>query len=58
MTLYLLPAVNMKLRPKLWSDLKPGTRVVSHSFNMEDWKPEKTEDIGGTEILLWVIRKR
>ncbi|HYL73371.1 MAG TPA: methyltransferase domain-containing protein [Bryobacteraceae bacterium] len=57
-TLYLLPAVNMKLRPKLWSDLKPGTRVVSHSFDMEDWKPEKTEDIGGTEILLWVIRKR
>jgi len=56
-TLYLLPDVNMKLRPKLWSDLKPGTRVVSHSFDMEDWKPEKTEDVNGTQILLWRIVK-
>ena len=39
--LYLLPEINLKLRPKLWRDLKPGTRVVSHSFDMGDWKPEK-----------------
>ena len=39
--LYLLPAVNLKLRPKLLKDLKPGTRVVSHEFGMGDWKPEK-----------------
>ena len=55
-TLYLLPSVNMKLRPKLWRELKPGTRVVSHTFDMEDWKPEKVEDVGGSQIFLWVIR--
>jgi SAM-dependent methyltransferase len=57
-TLYLLPSVNMKLRPKLWRDLKPGTRVVSHSFDMEDWKPEKVEEVGGSEIFLWIIKPR
>lgn len=57
-TLYLLPSVNMKLRPKLWRELKPGTRVVSHTFDMEDWKPEKVEEVGGSEIFLWVIKER
>ena len=41
-TLYLLPSVNMRLRPKLLSDLKPGTRVVSHNYDMGDWAPLKT----------------
>ena len=41
-TLYLLPAVNMRLRPKLLKDLKPGTRVVSHNYDMGDWTPLKT----------------
>ncbi len=54
-TLYLLPAVNLKLRPKLWSELKPGTRVVSHSFDMGDWKPEKMVEIQGAKIYFWVI---
>lgn len=54
-TLYLLPSVNMKLRPKLWRDLKPGTRVVSHSFDMGDWKPEKTVEVNGRYIYFWVI---
>ena len=56
-TLYLLPAVNLKLRPKLWSELKPGTRVVSHSFDMGDWKPEKTITVqpGGQILHLWTI---
>jgi SAM-dependent methyltransferase len=40
-TLYLLPHVNLRLRPKLLSDLKPGSRVVSHSFNMGEWEPER-----------------
>lgn len=40
-TLFLLPQVNLKLRPKLMSDLKPGTRVVSNTFDMGDWKAEK-----------------
>jgi SAM-dependent methyltransferase len=57
-TLYLLPSVNMKLRPKLWRELKPGTRVVSHTFDMEDWKPEKVQEVGGSEIFLWVIKQR
>lgn len=57
-TLYLLPSVNMKLRPKLWRDLKPGTRVVSHSFDMEDWKPDKAEEVGGSQIFLWTIKAR
>jgi SAM-dependent methyltransferase len=56
-TLYLLPAVNLKLRPKLLSDLKPGTRVVSHSFDMGDWKPDKTITVqpGGQILHLWTI---
>jgi len=57
-TLYLLPEVNLKLRPKLWRDLKPGTRVVSHSFDMGDWKPDKQEHVGGSEIFLWMIKAR
>jgi ribosomal protein L11 methylase PrmA len=54
-TLYLLPGINMKLRPKLWKELKPGTRIVSHSFDMGDWQPDKTEDIDGRRIHLWTI---
>ena len=41
MTLYLMPDVNMRLRPRLLSELKPGTRVVSHAFDMGDWTPEE-----------------
>jgi SAM-dependent methyltransferase len=54
-TLYLLPAVNMKLRPKLLAELKPGTRVVSHAFDMGDWQPEKTEVVNGSTIYFWTI---
>jgi ribosomal protein L11 methylase PrmA len=54
-TLYLLPDVNMRLKPKLLSDLKPGTRVVSHSFDMQDWKPDKEETVEGRHIYLWTI---
>jgi 2-polyprenyl-3-methyl-5-hydroxy-6-metoxy-1,4-benzoquinol methylase len=54
-TLYLLPWVNLKLRPKLWKDLKPGTRVVSHSHDMGDWAPEKTVEVEGHQIHLWTI---
>ena len=57
-TLYLLTGLNLKLRPKLMKDLKPGTRVVSHAFTMGDWKPEKTEEVGGTTIYLWRIPAR
>ncbi len=54
-TLYLWPSVNLKLRPKLWKDLKPGTRVVSNSHDMGDWKPEKTIKADGHTIFLWTI---
>ena len=54
-TLYLLTSLNVKLRPKLWRDLKPGTRVVSHSFDMGDWKPEKQMNVDGHTIYLWTI---
>jgi SAM-dependent methyltransferase len=53
--LYLLPDLNLRLRPKLLQDLKPGTRVVSHAFHMGDWKPEKEETVGGSHIYLWTI---
>ena len=57
-TLYLLTDLNLKLRPKLMKDLNPGTRVVSHAFNMGDWKPEKQETIRGTTVYLWRIPPR
>lgn len=56
-TLYLLTSLNQKLRPKLWRDLKPGTRIVSHAFDMGDWQPEKTEDVDGRKIYFWTIPK-
>ena len=54
-TLYLLPSVNLKLRPRLLSELKPGTRVVSHSFDMDDWKPDKAVMAENAQLYLWVI---
>jgi SAM-dependent methyltransferase len=54
-TLYLLPRLNLRLRPKLLAELKPGTRVVSHGFDMGDWRPERTAKIGSTTIYLWTI---
>jgi trans-aconitate methyltransferase len=57
-TLYLLPSLNEKLRPKLLAELKPGTRIVSHAFDMGDWKPEKTETVDGRTIYFWTIPKK
>jgi SAM-dependent methyltransferase len=57
-TLYLLTELNLKLRPKLLRELKPGTRVVSHAFSMGDWKPERTAEISGTTVYLWRIPQR
>ncbi|HEU5197211.1 MAG TPA: class I SAM-dependent methyltransferase [Methylomirabilota bacterium] len=61
-TLYLLPEVNLRLRPKLLSDLKPGTRVVSHNYDMGDWKPLAVETltIDGTDhyIYYWIVPPR
>lgn len=58
-TLYLLRSLNIRLRPKLVSELKPGTRIVSHSFNMGDeWEPEKRVSVNGTSIYLWTVPER
>jgi len=56
-TLYLLPSLNEKLRPKLQSELKPGTRIVSHSFDMGTaWPAEQKETIEGRTIYYWTIK--
>ncbi len=57
-TLYLLPSLNVKLMPKLMKELKPGTRIVSHAFDMGDWKPEKELDVEGRKVYFWTIPKR
>ena len=66
-TLFLLPTINLKLRPKLQEQLKAGTRVISNTFDMGDWKAEKEQSIGdgGDEdysglshrFYLWTIKK-
>jgi len=53
-TMYLLPALNMKLRPQILS-MKPGTRVVSHSFNMEDWEADEISTLDGRKAYFWVV---
>ena len=56
-TLYLLPQINEKLRPKLWRQLKVGTRVVSHAFDMgPEWPPEKVENVNGKTVYYWTIK--
>jgi cyclopropane fatty-acyl-phospholipid synthase-like methyltransferase len=56
-TLYLLPSLNQKLMPKLQKELKPGTRIVSHAFDMgEQWPPEKTQEVNGRRIYMWTIK--
>lgn len=57
-TLYLLPSLNLKLRPKLLTQLEPGTRIVSHDFKMGDWEPEKERRVSGHTIHLWTVPAR
>jgi trans-aconitate methyltransferase len=53
-TLYLLPDLNVKLRPRLL-ELKPGTRIVSHQFDMGNWKPDRKVELNGRTIYLWTV---
>ncbi len=53
--LFLSHSVNLKLRPKLLRELKPGTRVVSYYWDMDDWKPDKRIEVDGDPIYLWTI---
>lgn len=56
-TLYLLPDLNRRLRPRLWQQLRVGTRVVSHDFDMGDeWPPERMERVAGKTLYFWTIR--
>jgi ubiquinone/menaquinone biosynthesis C-methylase UbiE len=55
-TLYLGEAINLRVRPKLLAELKPGTRVVSHAFNMGDWTPDDTRSVSERTVFLWTIR--
>lgn len=60
-TLYLLPNINVKLRPQLFKQLKPGTRIVSHDFDMGEWKPERVVQVQGPTrqhtLYYWVVPK-
>jgi len=56
-TLFLMPQLNIRLRPQLWRQLKVGTRVVSHAFNMGDeWPPERTDHLDLSALYFWTIR--
>lgn len=55
LTLYLLPSVNLKLRPRLLQELKPGTRVISHDWDMGDWRPDRTVRLGSKTLFKWVV---
>ncbi len=54
-TLYLFPEINIKLRPKLFAELDPGDRVVSHDFDMDEWEPDRVVEMGSDTIYLWII---
>lgn len=53
--LYLLPRINLALRPRLLTELRPGARIVSHAFDMADWRPEAEERLDGRRIFLWIV---
>jgi SAM-dependent methyltransferase len=58
-TLYLLQRLNEKLKPRLLSELAPGTRIVSHAFTMgDDWPPEQTVTVDGSTLYLWTVPER
>jgi hypothetical protein len=57
-TWYLLPSINLRLQPKLMRELKPGTRMVSHRFDMGAWRPEQELIVRGAHVYLWTIPDR
>ncbi|WP_114395793.1 SAM-dependent methyltransferase [Oleisolibacter albus] len=58
LTMYLLPQVNLRLRPLILDRLAPGTRVVSHAFDMDDWEPDETRTVDGKQIYHWLVPAR
>jgi SAM-dependent methyltransferase len=57
-TMYLLPGLNRRLRPKLLDELQPGTRIVSHDYDMGDWAADKVVRVGRSTIYFWVVPAR
>jgi SAM-dependent methyltransferase len=57
-TLFLFPEINRRLAPKLRAELRPGTRIVSHRFDLGDWPPDAERDVDGHRILLWTVPAR
>ncbi|MGH7946581.1 MAG: SAM-dependent methyltransferase [Opitutaceae bacterium] len=53
--LYLLPELNVRLRPRILDELRPGTRIVSHAFSMAEWEPDQHANVGGRDIMFWVV---
>ena len=54
-TMYLLPDINLRLRPRLLTELRPGSRVVSHNFTMGDWRPDAEAEVGASHVYMWVV---
>ena len=54
-TLYLTAEVNRRLRPRILSQMRPGTRVVSHDFDMGDWRPDAREQVGSSTLYMWIV---
>jgi len=55
LTMYLLTKVNLDLRPRILDELKPGTRVVSHAFNLGDWQPDQEGKVGYRQVFMWTV---
>jgi hypothetical protein len=53
--MYLLPDINMRLRPRLLTELRPGARIVAHAFTLGDWRPDAHREVGGANIYLWTV---
>ncbi|MGH6769760.1 MAG: 50S ribosomal protein L11 methyltransferase [Xanthobacteraceae bacterium] len=58
LTIYLLPLVNLDLRPRILEHMRPGTRVIAHAFHMGDWLPDATDNLRGRVVFYWVVPAR
>jgi len=58
LTLYLLPEINLRLRPRILAQMRPGTRVVSHDFDMGDWHWDQRQRVGNATVYLWIVPAR
>jgi SAM-dependent methyltransferase len=55
MMMYLLSTINLKLRPRILDEMKPGSRIVSHAFDMGDWKPDQRDTVGYRNVYSWIV---